>query len=555
MNSLKAKIFTSFCINLFFAFTVLIFGPYEIFISNKGDFIFTFLDFWWMMAVIGSLYVIVATFFLALLPYSLSRQIYTLIFAFTICCYIQAMFLNGKMQVLIGQRVKWNTTTIIFNVLIWIGIFVAILVISYFAKQYWEKILYLLSLALVAIQMTALISLLLTTDALTEKKNGYLSQDGMFELSGEENVIVFILDYFDGRTMNAILTDDPHFLDPLDGFTYFPNATSVHSRTYPSITYLLSGNMCYFDKRPISYVNDAFANSTFIPELCKNEVDVGLYTFSQYVGASVNGMIHNYISEKQPLKFGETVKSLINMTLYRDMPYLAKPYFEYESSAINGLVVDEESLQQSQNSLLASPYKNFDDEWFYETLKETNITIGNEKRVFRFYHLGSCHLNLSNQLPYGIRSFEIVYTFLDRMRELGIYKDSTIIITTDHGYSGGGEGYMPHETAVPLLIAKPSGASESEIRTLNAPVSHTDFIPTVLNGFSLDYSRYGRTFFDVAEGEKRKRYYYHSALYNDEIGEFALREYEVDGDARDKSCYHFTGNSWDIQFSENKVAD
>ncbi len=39
----------------------------------------------------------------ALLPDKLREGAVLIIFAFTLCCYVQTMFLNGKMQVLAGQ--------------------------------------------------------------------------------------------------------------------------------------------------------------------------------------------------------------------------------------------------------------------------------------------------------------------------------------------------------------------------------------------------------------------------------------------------------------------
>ena len=141
------------------------------------------------------------------------------------------------------------------------------------------------------------------------------------------------------------------------------------------------------------------------------------------------------------------------------------------------------------------------------------------------------------------------------MREMGVYENSTVIITTDHGSSGSGEVLdMPHKTAVPILFVKPAGVSGEELKVSDAPVSHTEFIPTILYGFSLDYKDYGRTIYDIDETEDRERYYYYSALYTHEGGEVELREYKVDGDARNEENYHYTGKKWDIQYSENAVA-
>lgn len=547
MFSKKRIFLLSLINNLFFAFTLIVFGPYEIFISNTNDFTFTFREFWWMPVSAAIVYIIVATLIMVVLPQKISHICNNLVFSFTLCCYIQAMFLNGKMRTLIGEQIYWSITTIIFNLMLWICIFIATFLLWHFVPKYWQNILLFFSGALICMQAVALISLLISTDVLYAERNGYISAEGMLELSENENVIVFILDYFDGRTMNSILSKNPDFLQPLEGFTYFPNATSVYSRTYPSIAYLLTGNMCYFDEEPFTWVNNAYDNSNFLPTLYDNQINIGLYTYDSYIGDNAQNLIYNYIPSRLSLKYKNTVKYMFKMLLYRDMPYIAKQRFEYDVNDINWNVT---------GYTLISEYKNFDDEWFFTALDTRKLSLSDSTGTFRFYHLGSCHLDLTNSEPYGIRSLEIVYEYLDQMRNLGIYENSTIIIVADHGYSGGGSSLdLPHKTAVPLFIVKPAGTSTEKLAISDAPISHTDFIPTILGGFYLDYSDYGQSVFDIPETAERERYYYYSALYNDEEGEVELREYKVSGNAADSDSYSFTGNTWDIIYSENKVAN
>ena len=416
MNKLKGKFFYTFCANLFLAFTILVFGPLEIFISNSSDFQFAFSDFWWMLVVFASGYLLISTVFIALLPDKLCEVITLFIFTFTLCCYMQTMFLNGKMQVLVGQEVVWETKTIVVNLFVWFCFFAIVFAGRYFLKDKGKKVIQFLSLSLVAVQFVALISLLFTTDVLYEKKNGYVSNENMLELSQGKNVIVFILDFFDGRTMNTILNEDEDFLEPLEGFTYYPNAISVHSRTYPSITYLLTGNMCYFDKKPQVYVNEAYEKSNFIPTLYENGIEVGLYTFPSYIGNSARTQMCNFVPEKLELRFAEVVRCCGKMVFYRDMPYVVKKRFEYDVSNINIRVVRDNVSDETGNN--AALYQNFNDEWFAGMLTEDGLNIGEKDGCFRFYHLASVHADLSNPYPCAIRSFEIVYDYLIKMQEM-----------------------------------------------------------------------------------------------------------------------------------------
>lgn len=546
--------------NVFFAITLIVFGPYEIFITNINDFTFYFRDFWWILASVAAAYVIAATLIIAVLPWKIGRICVHLIFTFTLCSYIQAIFLNGKMQVMVGQLINWSTKTMVVNAAIWLAIIICSFLLFCLGKQYWNKIVLFIPGAVTVMQLTALVFLLITTEELHEETGyayggGYVSDQNMFDLSENKNVVVFLLDCFDVKVMNSILEKQPDILQDFDGFTYFPNSTSVYTRTYPSISYLLTGEMCYFDEKASDWVNEAFDKSTFMPSLYQNQIDIGVYTYDYYLGKDMKNHMDNYVFYDAPvrLEYVDTVKAMAKMILYRDMPYAIKEYFNYDVDLINYKVTGGLWMPGGVDEATVSKYKTFDDEWFYEQLERRGMSVADSTGTFRFYHLGSCHLDFSRMEDCGIRSLEIVNAYIDKMKELNIYKNSTIILVADHGFGGGCEGLEIPET-LPLMLVKPSGVSEGEVQISNAPVSHTDFIPTVLSGFGLEYGEFGRTVFDISETEDRTRYCYYTAYHSNEEGEIELREYEVKGNALQHENFVFTGNRWDIMYSLNIIA-
>ena len=541
----------SIAINLFFAVTLIIFGPSEIFANNREDFLFAYTDFAGTIIVAGIACIIIGTGLLMFLPDVLSELIGIIEFGITLGCYIQTMFLNGKMQSLTGYDIKWTTGDIVGNILIW-GI-IQIIVISVWAIQRKKQKIKIKSMItfvagiLTAVQVVAWVFLMITTDVMVEKKGGYVSADGMLELSEKDNVIVFILDTFDGNIMQAVLEENPDSLDGFDGFTYFPNATSMYSRTYPSITYLLTEQKCYFDEEVAEWVNTAYRESGSFNALTDNQVNIGLYTYPIYIGETAKEAMINWKWERQELDQRKILKYMAKMILYRDMPYVVKNQFKYTAEEINNSAI----LQKNQTE----GFKLSDDEWFNTQVENNGLVIGEEKRSFRFYHLASCHVNLSEPVPYAERSLEIVRNYCDEMKKNGIYKDATIIIVADHGGSGGGKTLdLPQRTAVPLLLVKPKGSEGTGLAISEAPVSQAEIMPQILKGFSLDYEKYGRTAFEIKSDEERERLYYYSALYSDEEGEVELREYSVTGDARDPQSYRFTGNKWDILYSANRIS-
>ena len=546
----KKKFIYSLLIHCFFAVTIIVFGPFEIFISNRNDYLFTFRDFAWILVACALVYLIAAMATSMLLRGILYDILHLLVFSFTMCCYAQAMLMNGKMKALTGESVTFSIPLRALNLCVW-GIFFLFVLISYFyRKKIMQKVIKVICILISGMQLVALVSLLFTTPVLTEEKNGYFSTKGMQELSANTNVIVFILDFFDGRYMEELLQEDESLLEPFKGFTYFPNATSVHSRTYPSIPYILTGQKCFYNEEPADYINDAYEESSFLPTLKDNQVNLGLYTYEQYVGSSIKHDVYNYTSQKPSISIREVIRYSMKMVLYRDMPYFAKNRFLYDIDDLNSDV-----LQENTDSDQPQKYQIFQDEWFAQELQLNQMKANLNEDSFRFFHLGSCQLNLDDPLPTGKRSLEIVNQYLQEMENLGIYQDATIILMADHGHSGGGDTLdLPQKTAVPLMMVKPAGKGmKDELVVSEAPVSQTDFMATVADGFGLDTDSFGSTVFDITD-QSRERFYYYTALYSATEGEVELREYSVNSDARKASSYVFTGQKWKIQKSDNKVA-
>ena len=142
------------------------------------------------------------------------------------------------------------------------------------------------------------------------------------------------------------------------------------------------------------------------------------------------------------------------------------------------------------------------------------------------------------------------------MKQLGIYDNSTIIITADHGFSNPSDDLSLPNAAACLMLVKPAGEDGNKpIETSYAPVCHDDLFGTCLSALkSQNYKDYNDGIFSIKEDENRARIYNHSALISDEDGEIALVEYEVKGDARNRESYKETGNVWDIKYSERAVS-
>ncbi len=101
------------------------------------------------------------------------------------------------------------------------------------------------------------------------------------------------------------------------------------------------------------------------------------------------------------------------------------------------------------------------------------------------------------QYDAGIRyADEVIAQLLDRLKGLGIYEDTMIILTSDHGEALGENGvYFFHgltvsveQIRIPLMIKYPGSRLKGQVSEV--PVSSVDIMPTILESCGIDMARF-----------------------------------------------------------------
>ena len=549
------------------------FAPLGIVYGNINQFIFSPGEIIWILIAFCAAATAVMTAVGTLLPLKASLILNAIEFSGGLCCYVQSFFLNGKMGTLTGEGDHYSLSTVLVNLLLWVLIAAviivgAILLIKFKKEQLARSVVMSLALSLTVMQLTAFVSTVFTSDGMIGsgvQKSYYMSDIGEYEISSDKNTVMFIIDTCDGRYLEQAISEYPDIFDGLDGFVYYPNATSTHSRTYPSMPYLLTGEICHFDKPYSEYVDEAYKNNSYIEDIKATGCNIGLYTNNQYVANKGMMSIDNSVSNSETrISFIGTLKQMGRISLYRNVPYALKSRFRYGGESVNENVIfiPKSAPQRCITS---------NDVAFYNRLVSDGIAVsGSYSKAFRLYHMWGAHPGGKfdqNMQPAKQGSttqcirgnFLIIQDYIRQMKELGVYEDSTIIITADHGSSNGSSDKRPlviDSAPTVAMLVKPSGCGMSNegVTTSTAPVCHADLFSTVIASLDGNYEKYGTPVWDHTEGEQRTRYYYNQALYSDEDGEIALREYAVTGDARDVSNWKLTGNDWDILYSERAVS-
>ncbi len=522
-NHHRGKAFLKAFLSFFLlSFMLLIFGPSEIFFANVTEFAFLYQEFIWLMLMIAVLSALVLSAVVIFLPEILQKIVISLSFGIAAAGYCQVMFLNRKLDLLglnpEGYGIEAGPA--LLNLVIWVAVIGAVLFLAFTKKKLWDKLVQYLSAFLLAIQVVALVSLVLAGDekAYVRPAAGlHLSGEEQLVVSKKENVIILILDFMSSEYMEDALEMYPDMVDGLHDFTYYSNAECVYFGTFPSIVHMLTG--VEFD--PSITVNEWCAaawdnemTNQFYEYLKNRQYKINLYTPDTHMLCGLNELeliqdkLDNCIDAAQDVKVNEPLllKTLIKMSGYRMFPEFLKPLFYTNMGEYADIVSARANAVRHDNAA------------FYARLLEEGITGDDAHNYFIVQHLMGPHQWTTGEdgsyKPDSTREetvkgcFVIVEEYLRQLQEVGAYDNATIIITADHG------GPNNTDSQVCFFVKRPQETHEVSPVT-NAPVSHCDLLPTVLQAAGCPYEDYGRTIFDFSENEDRERTFWISRMNYD----------------------------------------
>ena len=402
-----------------------------------------------------------------------------------------------------------------------------------------------------------------------------------FQFSSKQNVIHVILDELQSTVFQEIIDKDPErYYDALEGFTFFKETTGSFPTTLMSIPALLSGQI-YKNHIPIrSFQDSVYKGNTITNVLYDNGYEVDSISPFDWLGKGKGSTFYQI-----PVPYGLSKEQheyinadlMLNLTLFRYAPYLLKkPIYN------NGIWLPTTIKNLSKGDRLhRSGARSFAHKEFLQDLID-NMSVSRSAPVYKFIHLLTTHypavLNQDCQyagkvLPWtwkNIRiqakcSFDQFLEFLNKLKSLGIYKSSFIILHADHGYwkiphSGDQvnlknslrplEGYFTDDkeyfakivcSALPLLCIK-LPYSKGPLRTSNVPAMLTDIPATISSVLNIDGKFSGIPVFEIAPNEERKRVFSYYDTMNRERDEFyrSMDEFHITGSVFDKASWRYS---------------
>ncbi len=533
---------------LILAFTLFFFAPLSVYLKNVQTVDFTFGDIWYLYLVI-TLIVFIALLALSLIIKRVFPCFAIFYLAASFGFILQGNYLNYNLGALDGHNILWESFRVQswLELLLWTAIFVIFIVFRKTILKHFRFIsLFIIIYLLVSNSYTVLAN---PTSAGSGTK--YWNYEREFQFSNTKNVILIILDTFRTEAFDRILEKYPEYREVFKDFELFPDTVGGYPTTLPSIPLILTGKY-YDDSVPITEFINNTQDESIAAVLKRNGFIVENYPFAPFYSE-----IYDNYSSYMPIaykKFWVILQYWVSAIRY--MPLVLKPYF----------------VDQYYNGQI---YYHKDIVDFESRLSGTRIIDG--QPIFKLIHVSGAHppFQLDSNLNRGDKGYieqataclKIVADMLSKLRQVGAYDNSLIIIMGDHGseeawdYSGDPLVY----TSQTLLLAKRIGQHFDKLHFSDKKVSVSDIPLSVVDELGIQNTYQGYSIFkDIRSDRTRIWYFYswqHSAWYATYLP--TMYEFEIIGPAEYRNSYRLikiiNGNSdvenikYTYHYGENAV--
>ena len=355
--------------------------------------------------------------------------------------------------------------------------------------------------------------------------------DFVFELSRTQNVIHIVLDAFQSDVFHEILKNDPAVVDSLSGFVFFADHAGAFPTTAASIPAMLTGEV-YRNREPIElFVQRRTAQQSLFGVLQEHGFDTDAVSIH---GQGLLAATNAYTIPKPYVSYGEYAKfagwQLVDLSLFRPAPHAIKRWIYNDQ----GWRLQTRFGQADDGATTRRRYHAGNGRAFLNDFVRL-VRVNREQPVYKFLHVGIPHqpvvLDASCEFI-GVNRFtrdgflgqatcaaNLVTRLLDRLRTLGVYDDSVIVLSSDHGIGIPPRDFVDDQPLpfadVPriaggarALLAVKTAHAAGPLRISNAPTTITDIPAIVMDMLGVVESRYpGTSALQLDEDDARERTY------------------------------------------------
>ena len=363
-------------------------------------------------------------------------------------------------------------------------------------------------------------------------------------LDSKKNVLHIVLDGFQSDVFAEIVnkeTDSERYRSAMQGFVFYKEHMGVFPTTYMSVPTFLSATIYHNHMPKDDYLNATISGKTILNsafdagyeiDIVSEQHMVGVYTKGRYTNAYIIPNGHSYHASEKGYELDDAAK-LLDLTLFRLAPHFIKKHVHNNQLwTVQPLINGARHLQ----------LWHFAHSAFLNNLAD-NMSVDRAVPTYKLFHLMNTHWPMvvdsdcnypGRSLPRNRKtttaqskcSLNAVIDVFEKMKALGVYDDTLIILMADHGAgvipnglndqsskdSGAGTvSSIPAEIvsmALPLMAIKLPGAS-GPMQTSTAPSSLIDTAATINAILGLGEVFAGRSILELRPGEQRLRGYYH----------------------------------------------
>ncbi len=439
---------------LMFTFLMAIYGPLEIYLSNKGYFFFPGTDMLLMMFicfVVSALICVMGLIICRMIGRTFYDIIYGMFIGGTIGLYVQGNWDFTDYGAWNGDDIEWSLFSrqmVIFAIL-WIVMFAVCSFFSIKKHVAFVKIANYACSFILLILIYTLSVLLIKNNGLAKEKEYVATTNEELQLSKNCNMLVIVADTFDGSAFYELVEKNPKYTEMFDGFTFYRDTMGAYTSTDMSIPLIVTGKDYQNDITYGDYLNNAYLESKLFKWLTDNGWEKDIYTDmlipqdNERIGIA-NAQKLLRVSSDSEILMGYIYK----MVLFRYLPQPLKRYFTFYPDNLKSELC-------AFDTDLYSVYGE-DNIAFRETVDE--LTASKDGGVFQMIHIDGCHppffynskLELCETETSYEEECEAVINLIDRlfkkMKEENIYDNTVIFIMGDHGYLNNRQN--------PLLLVK-----------------------------------------------------------------------------------------------------
>jgi hypothetical protein len=538
---------------------LLLLGPLAIYANNLTEFSLGLVSqvLFFLPAITASMVVLFVL--LVLTPVWLSTFLLRVMATICLTSWVYANFLYGDYGRLDGRALTiepWSTLA-----MVQIGVFLVIAIAASRAR------LSVIRQVLLFVFMIALISLVVGLASnwgslVKDLPSGFHKE--LTKFSPEKNVIHVVLDTLQTDLLTAAMAENPDILETLDGFTLYQDNASVYRTTAMSIPMLVTGRV---------YKNEITINQ-FLKDI--RAKPIGVYRLQQGgfrldALAVCHTKLFDQCTAPSPkvLEAGSTSSESLNLLdifIFKSTP---EPLKTHVYNGGDWLLVQSSSYNDYVK-LGSTGVAHLILEKFVDEMSVSDVPKPRYKLIHSFvthppYRLKpNCKIaevDMQRKAPAvdaiqcGMRHLAAI---LSKIKSLGLYDRSMIIVSADHG-----AGWLNEELKETFseseisasVVAYASAALLIKPYQSRGPLLYSEVhsslldIPTTIlsaHGINVDYTDdgvdKGRNIFELEKSELRPRDYYHYTWKNEYWALSTLpplSNYHIVGDLKEPESWSF----------------